>query len=381
MKRFLSFGRGVALAAVCLAVGPGCSKSPFNRSKSAQGTNVTETAVPVEVALVERGPIEAVLRTSTHLEAESEVKVFARTANRVTSLAVEEGHRVERGAVLLRLEDDIQKNQFEKASNNLEKARREFERSRALHEQNLISEQAFSEVQYELRQRELALEDARRELEYTEVQAPIAGTVTRRLVKPGDLVNVNQHLFDLVDFQSIVARVYIPEREMSRVTTNQLVRVTSAALPGQTQVGYVERIAPVVESKTGTIKVTVAFRDVGDLRPGMYVDTEIVTATKTDALLLSKRALVYDADQVFAFRVGTNRQATRLLVEPLVADKLHVEPARGFAEGDQIVVAGQTGLKDGTPVRLPGDPGPNRKKDDTKPGTAATPSAAGKGKG
>jgi len=369
------------LAAVCFGVGPGCSKNPFSRGKTAQGTNVTETAVPVEVALVQRGPIEAVLRTSTHLEAESEVKVFARTANRVTALEVEEGHRVERGAVLLRLEDDIQKNQFEKARNNLEKARREFERSRALHEQNLISEQAFSDVQYELRQRELALEDARRELEYTEVRAPIGGTVTRRLVKTGDLVNVNQHLFDLVDFQSIVARVYIPEREMSRIAAGQPVRVTSAALPGQTQTGYVDRIAPVVESKTGTIKVTVAFRDVGELRPGMYVDTEIVTATETNALLLSKRALVYDADQVFAFRVDTNRQAARLLVEPLVADKLHVVPARGFAEGDQIVVAGQTGLKDGARVRLPGDPDPNGKKDDTKPGTAATASTADKGKG
>ncbi len=381
MRLSFSLGWGVALAAVCFGVGPGCSKNPFSRGKTAQGTNVTETAVPVEVALVQRGPIEAVLRTSTHLEAESEVKVFARTANRVTALEVEEGHRVERGAVLLRLEDDIQKNQFEKARNNLEKARREFERSRALHEQNLISEQAFSDVQYELRQRELALEDARRELEYTEVRAPIGGTVTRRLVKTGDLVNVNQHLFDLVDFQSIVARVYIPEREMSRIAAGQPVRVTSAALPGQTQTGYVDRIAPVVESKTGTIKVTVAFRDVGELRPGMYVDTEIVTATETNALLLSKRALVYDADQVFAFRVGTNRQAARLLVEPLVADKLHVVPARGFAEGDQIVVAGQTGLKDGARVRLPGDPDPNGKKDDTKPGTAATASTADKGKG
>jgi membrane fusion protein (multidrug efflux system) len=271
-------------------------------------------------------------------------------------LLVEEGHRVDSGSVLLRLEDDIQKNQFEKAKSNLDKARREFERSQALHQQNLISEQAFSDVQYELRQRELAFEDARRELEFTQVRAPIAGTVTRRLVKAGDLVNVNQHLFDLVDFNSIVARIYIPERELRQLAENQSVRVNSTALPGRAHQGYIQRIAPIVESKTGTVKVTVAFKDVGDLRPGMYVDTEIVTATRTNALLLSKRALVYDVDQIFAFRVSSNRIATRVLVEPVIADRAYVEPAQGFGEGDPAVVAGQTGLKDGSRVRLPGDP-------------------------
>lgn len=381
MKHIVTCWWRVGGLGLCLLAMTACSKNPFSQSAPAKGTNVVESPVPVEVAAVQRGPIEAVIRTSKHLEAESEVKVFARTANRVTQLIVEEGHRVAAGDILLRLEDDIQKNQYEKARNNLDKARREFERSQALHQQNLISEQAYSDVLFELRQRELAFDDARRELEYTEVRAPIQGTITRRLVKVGDLVNLNMHLFDIVDFNSIVARVDIPEREMPQLAPGQPVRVTSTALPGKTHLGHIDRIAPIVEAKTGTIKVTVAFKDVGELRPGMYVDTEIITATKTNALLLSKRALVYDGDQIFAFRVETNRRAARLLVEPRVTDRLHVEPARGFEEGDQIVVAGQTGLKDGARVRLPGDPDPDAQKDQPKTTTPATAATSEKGKG
>jgi len=136
--------------------------------------------------------------------------------------------------------------------------------------------------------------------------------------------------------------------------------VTSTALPGVGFNGHVKRIAPVVESKTGTVKVTVGFSEVGQLRPGMYVEVAIVTATREDALLISKRSLVYDADQIFAYRLGTNRTVERVLVEPQLADRDNLEPARGFSEGDQLVVAGQTGLKDGASVRLPGDPDPEK---------------------
>lgn len=357
----------------------GCLKSPFTQTQ-AKEQNKAEAAVPVETVAIQRGSIEAVLSTSTHLEAELEVKVYARTANRVTALQVEEGDRVEKGDVLVKLEDDIQKTQFEKAQSTLEKARREFERSRALHEQKLISDQAFSDIQFEVRQKELALEDARRELEYTSVVAPIGGTVTRRMVKAGDLVGLNMHLFDLVAFESIVARVHVPERELPRLAVGQPVRVTSTALPGHATVGYIQRIAPIVETKTGTVKVTVAFKDVGPLRPGMYVRTEIVTATNDDALLLSKRALVLDSDQTFVFRVGADRRAQRLLVEPRIADDLHVEPVGGFAEGDRIVVAGQTGLRDGALVRLPGDPDPEAKDKDVKSGKPVVASTS-QGKG
>lgn len=345
------------LAVVWLA-GSGCTQRPFGKSKEDPAPDAAAMAVPVEVAAIRRGAIEAVQKTSRHLEAEQEVRVYARTANRVTKLLVEEGDRVEQGQVLVQLEDDIQTTQAEKARGNVERARREFARLEALYAQRLISEQVYSDSQFELRQLELALEDAQRQLDYTRVVAPIAGTVTLRLVKEGDLVNVSQHLFDLVDFNSIVARVYLPESELPNLRVGQPVRVVATALPGQEHEGYVQRIAPVVERKTGTVKVTVAFRDVGALRPGMYVTVELVTASNAQALLIPKRALVHDGGQIFAYRLGEERVVQRVLVRPRLGDELHVEPLEGFAEGDLLVVAGQTGLRDGARVRLPGDPDP-----------------------
>ena len=385
MRRKLLLVGLLSLSAAVVWVG--CGKGPFAKKPDPDKEESKKPeAIPVEVATLTRGPIEAVLRSSSHLEAEQEVKVFARTSNRVAELLVEEGDSVEKDQVLLRLVDDTQRSQFERAQNNLDKARKEFARQQVLFGQKLISETMFTEIQHELKQLELAMEDARRELEYTEVRAPIAGTLTARLVNLGNLVNVNQHLFDLVDFDSIVARVYLPEKELSSLAVGQPVRVTSTALPGVEFNGHVKRIAPVVESRTGTVKITVGFAEVGQLRPGMYVEVAIVTATKRDALLISKRSLVYDADQIFAYRLGTNRTVERVLVQPRLMDRDNLEPLDGFVEGDQLVVAGQTGLKDGAQVRLPGDPDPETKdnsgtgdKADSSEAAAAKPEAAGDG--
>jgi membrane fusion protein (multidrug efflux system) len=347
----------VALAAVCLT---GCKGGAEDKKA---GKDAKDEALPVEVVAATRGGIEAVIHNSTHLQAEEEVKVYARTSNRVTELLAEEGQEVTKGQVLLRLDNDIQKTAYAKATSSLNKARQEFVRQKALYEQKLISEQMFQNTEHELKQLELALEDAQRGVEYTEVRAPIAGTISQRLVNYGDLVNVNQHLYDIVDFNSMVARIYVPEKNLPDLRPNQPARVTATPFAGKEFAGYVKRIAPIVESRTGTVKVTIGFKEIGPLRPGMYVDVDLVTSSKPDAILLTKRALLYDGELMYVFRLLPDRKVERVKVEPKISDKLNVEPTSGFQEGDQIVVAGQTGLKDGAKVRLPGDPLPEEKKD------------------
>ena len=130
--------------------------------------------------------------------------------------------------------------------------------------------------------------------------------------------------------------------------------------------GEVDRIAPLVDSRSGTVKVTVAIPRGADLLPGMYVSVELITAVHEDAVLVPKRALVYDDEQVFVFRVkqpamGAGEAADgpegeprveRLLVRPLLEDRENIEPLDGIEAGDRIVVAGQAGLKDDSEVRL-----------------------------
>ena len=321
-------------------------------------TEEADRAIPVAALPLHRGSIEAVLRYSTNLEAESEVGVYAEATRQVTRLAVEEGDRVKKGQILVRLQDDVQRSAVARAESQLAKARREYDRQEHLFQQELISEQAFTEATYEKEQLEITLADAQRELGYAVVTAPIAGVVTERMVSLGDYVQSNQHLFNIVDFNSIVARIFVPEKELARLSPGQTARLLAQALGSEPRHAEIARIAPTVDPRSGTVKVTLEIPQRAGLVPGMYVEVELVAATEQDALLVPKRALVYDQDQVFVFRAQRDEAeqgdaiVERLLIQPLLEDRDFVQVASGLAAGDLIVVAGQAGLKSGTEVRL-----------------------------
>lgn len=330
-----------------------CSSDDSHASEMGNGEAPAEAeAVPVEVTTLSRGAIESILRFSTHLEAEGQVKVLAQTVRQVRELGVEEGDRVSRNQLLARLQDDEQKIALAKVESQLARAQREYERQKRLYASELISEEAFNQATYEIDQLELALDEAQQALAYTEVRAPIAGTITQRWINLGDHVTINQPLFEIVDFDSIVARVFVPEKELIRLARGQLARVSAPALGGRTFRGKIERLAPVIDPGSGTLKVTVDVLETGGLRPGMYVEVHLVTETVADALLVPKRALVYDQDQLFVYRLRDDRSVERLPVRPRLEDREFVVPAAGFAAGDRLVVAGQAGLKDGARVRL-----------------------------
>ena len=364
------------LAILCIS-GISCEKLGFGDKDKAKKDPSEKPTIPVEVAILGLGPIESVLKASSNLEAESEVNVLARTSNRVKDLFVEEGSQVKAGDLLLQLDDDIQTIQVSKAKNQVLESREEYDRQKSLHAQNLISDQVFSQSKFQLQQLELNLQDAERELGYTQIHAPIHGKITQRMVKVGDQVSAGQDLFTVIDFDSIVARLYVTEKALSKIQENQMVRIESTAFPEKVFNGYVARIAPVVESKSGMIKVTVGFQDVGPLLPGMYVDGSIITSSKPDALLLPKKGILYDGEQRFIFRVKENSEVERVLLNAGLEDAENVEPISLLKQGDQIVIAGQTGLKDGSRVQLPDDTdeNPNQEIPMTLPQTSDSESS------
>ena len=349
----------------------GCGKSNWAEkareySGKNSGKSPTEKAVLVELAEVKRGMIEAILERSAPLEAEAKVEVSARTSNPAIELLVEEGDKVEKNQVLLRLESDKQKNDFDQAKSQFDKEQIDFDRQESLYGDNLISEQEYRNAKFSLTQRRLAFEEAKRQFEYTEVRAPIKGTITLRDVKVGDQVGSGRKIFEIIDFDSTVAIIHVPEQYLPKLRPAMEARLISNTLGDKVFAGYVKRISPIVEARAGTIKVTVGVQELGALRPGMWVDVELVLETKQDALLISKKSIVYDNDQTFAYKLhtGTNgvKRVKRHLVLPVNADKVHIEPTEGFEVGEKVVVAGQSGLKENSRIRELGDPDPDAEK-------------------
>jgi membrane fusion protein (multidrug efflux system) len=298
-----------------------------------------ERPTPVLIATVERGAIQGQIRAASTIEAELQVTVHAESTGRVTSLTLEEGDKIEAGQVLARIRRDAQSLGVERAETNLVDAERELTRVESLFKQGIAS------------QSELDKRDRRRDLSNTVIAAPFAGILTRRFVDEGAFVSNGVQVFEITDFATLVARVYVPERELDRIAVGQPANIVGKAAQNRQGIGEVRRIAPVVDATTGTVKVTIALPTelaggTHGFLPGMYAEVTLTTERHENVPLVPKPALIHEDEQTFVF-VADGDRAKRVLIQTGLADDDFVEVIGGLEAGARIIVAGQTGLKDG----------------------------------
>jgi membrane fusion protein (multidrug efflux system) len=175
--------------------------------------------------------------------------------------------------------------------------------------------------------------------------------VGRRLVQEGDFVATGTQLFTLVDDSRLIAVLDVPERELTRLRLRQTVRLDVAAA-AEPVVGWIKRISPVVDPASGTVRVTVGIEDPSRrLRAGMYARFLVITDTKDEAVLVSKRALVYDRDLTYVWVAQDSTVERRTLVRGY-EDEERLEALSGIAPGERLVTVGQSALKTGSPIRI-----------------------------
>lgn len=364
MRRMRGLALGVCVA-LCVAGLAGCGKkeeakaqtTPSAKADTAKAKQVggpakkPEEGVPVKVEPVQTGMISDYLLYSSTVESEESVDVYPQVAGLVKEVRVEEGQFVSTGDTLVRLEDDEARLAVADAEVRFRKLEGEFRRTEEMHGRKIISNQEFETRRFDLRQAEIAWERAKLALAHTAVKSPIVGVVADRTVKLGDRVAPSAKLCSVVNMNNLIVKVFVPGREVRSLAAGQPVMLTSDFLPGARFRGQIKRISPVVDPSSGTFKVTVGvLGGDGALRPGMFVNAHIVTATHEDAVIVPKSAVVYDDGLPYVF-VARDTVAERVRLEVGFSDGEKMEVRSGVKRGDQIVVVGQNGLKDKARIR------------------------------
>ncbi|MCA9711290.1 MAG: efflux RND transporter periplasmic adaptor subunit, partial [Myxococcales bacterium] len=207
-----------------------------------------EVPTPVVTARVAQGPISAQIRASSTIEAERMVTVHAESTGRITTLGVEEGDEVREGQLLARIKQDVQRSGLDRASTSLQQARTDLETVRALHARGVASRDELQAAERALEMAQLDVSDRRRDVGNTRVRAPFAGTITERFVSEGAFVSTGAQLLSVVDFDTLVARVFVPEKELDRLRVGQDAEIVGKAAKGRQGTGTLDRIAPVVDA-------------------------------------------------------------------------------------------------------------------------------------
>ncbi|MGH9464628.1 MAG: efflux RND transporter periplasmic adaptor subunit [Thermoanaerobaculia bacterium] len=319
------------------------------------GEGEDKAPIPVEVAAAERGAISAYLSATANLVAEDQVTVVSEVEGRVTSLAVEEGDSVGHGAVLAVLDREDEQMAVAKAEARFENARAVWERGEDLFAKELLSRESHDQLRadHEVASQELA--EARWQLEKNTFRAPFAGQLTERMIQVGQHVRPGDALFQVTKFEPLIARIFLPETDVVSLDAGREVRITLNADPSVRFTGRIRQISPVVDTATGTVKITIEAVDPPTaVRSGSFVAIDIVRETREAAILLPKEAVIRELQASHVFIVEDDK-AVKRSVRVGLEEGDRIEALDGVTAGERVVTAGQGGLKDGQEIRVLGD--------------------------
>ena len=368
---------GTLALAVFVAISAGCAggKDPAKDANA-------QAAIPVEVAAASHQAVTANYSGTATLEAVGEAQVVAKTSGIILKIPVEEGMRVEKGQLLAQLDDDAVRNKLLQAQATLKKAQAAFDKSEKGIAKNLIPRADYDRDKFDLETQHAVVAGAQIDLSYTRILAPISGVIAKRSVKLGNLVTINQTLFQIVDMEPLQAVLNVPERDLGTLKSGQPVHLRVDALPDQNFEGSVARIAPVVDAASGTFRATCEFRDsTRTLKPGMFGRIDVVYDQRHDALVVPRSALVEEDGEsaVFVIEPAPPKKAAadatkgkpgeavaaenakppapvfvakRRVVKTGYTESDHVEVREGIADGERVITIGRNAVRDGTEVTV-----------------------------
>jgi membrane fusion protein, multidrug efflux system len=306
--------------------------------------------MPVDVDTARYQSVVDAVRATGRIEALQAVELRPDEQGRVVAIHFFEGQSVGKNAPLLRIDDAMLRAQAERASAERDLARQQLERVRSLRQQNASSAADLERAEAAARSAAAALAVLQLQIARSTVRAPFAGVVGQRFVSVGDYVTTGTRLLTLQTVDPQRAVIEVPERYAVRLRPGQTVAFTVAAEPGRIFNAIVDFIDPVVQTANRTIMVKGRAPNPNRvLRPGMFIEARLATATRMNAIVVPEDAIqpLRTANVVWAVDGG---KASRRVVQLGARSQGVVEILSGIKAGELVVVGGLERMAEGMPV-------------------------------
>jgi len=262
--KVLSIMRLACPLAALVAIGCGAEA----RSASPQQTGAPHASSPGPAKAeftVERITVQLPLELPTQLYVEHDAAVVARSAGTIDSLFAELGDHVSAGQILARLESAEQEIALASAEAAYDNFGRAATRARALTKSGGATAADSEQVEFQLRQSDIARRKARRDLELTRITAPFDGIVTARSARPRRFVSVGDTLFRVTEQSPLFARVRAPEASARGLHIGDAATVVGPS--GESIAAKIVHTAPFIDAASGTREIVLKLADARGAMP------------------------------------------------------------------------------------------------------------------
>ena len=262
-----SSGRSAAIrmtVVMVLAIACGEARSA---SPKQQGAPVAGAAAKAEF-VVDTATVQVPLEIPAQLYVEHDAVVVARSAGTIDSLYAELGDHVASGQALARMESADQQIAVARADAAYDNANKALTRARALTKAGGTTAADLEQLEFQLRDADIARSRARRDVELTRIVAPFAGVVTSRVARPSRFVAVGDTLYRVTEAAPLYARVRVPE------ASARSLRVGMAASIAERPAKIVHA-APIIYAASGTRELIIEVQGSAELIPGSAVNVRL----------------------------------------------------------------------------------------------------------
>ena len=342
--------------------------------------------LPVEVAQIQRGPIELRRSFSGALEAMSEFVVAPKVSGRVEKVFVKLSDTVSRGQnvaeldnaeyvqAVVQAEADLveAKATLVMSGSALKIANRELERTKKLLKRGIASDSEFDAAQADQLAKQAQLEVAKAQVDraeaslktanirlgYTKVTASWTGgdmhrVVAERYLDEGQTVAANAPLLLIVELHPINGVVYVTEKDYARLKPGQSVSLTTDAYPGEQFRGQIDRIAPVFRKSTRQARVEMTIENEQHrLKPGMFIRATVVMERVPEATIIPEQALTTRNEKSGVFVVNDDGKSVVWREVRVGIREGHRVQVEGEGLSGLVVTLGQQLVSDGSAITI-----------------------------
>lgn len=333
--------------------------------------------VPVRIATATQQDIDIYLKSLGTVTAYNTVTVRSRVSGELVDVAFQEGQRVKAGDLLAQVDprafqvalDQARGTQMQNLA-QLENARRDLQRYQALFKQDSIAKQQVDTQaalvrQYEgtVKSDQANVDNAKLQLDYARITAPISGRLGLRQVDRGNLVSSSDTngLVVITQTQPISVVFTLPETQLPEVRGEIAAGRTlpvdayDRADTRRIATGVLETLDNQIDVTTGTLKLKAKFENADDaLFPNQFVNVRLHVLTRKDVTAIPTAAVQQGSAGAFVFLV---QQDDTIVVRPVKLGAINngmVAVNEGLQPGDRVVTEGTDRLRAGAKVEIVG---------------------------
>jgi multidrug efflux system membrane fusion protein len=351
------------------------ASAPEGRGRGRGGAGQGQQVVPVAITPAVRQDMPVYLSGLGSVEAFYTVTLKTRVDGQVNQVYFKEGQNVKKGDLLVQIDPRPYQVAVSQAEATLYKdqaqltiAKRNFERFQDLFKQGVVSRQdfdaqqsTFGALEGTVKADQALVDNAKLNLAYCHITAPIPGRVGLRMVDPGNMVHASDAngLLVITQLHPIATTFTIPEDSLPEVVKAEhaqakplQVDVFSRDNKTQLATGKLTTINNLVDPTTGTVKLKAVFDNADELLwPQQFVNARLLLDVKKNAVVIPAAAIQRGVQGTFVFVVGQDNTAQIRPVQIGVTVGNNVAVDSGLSSGDQVVTDGQDKLQAGSKVQ------------------------------